>query len=170
MSVVVVYFSLDGNTRLLANEVASELRADIVEVAVARDREGDSERWIWADRQIDLPTDLHLNPSDLSIDEYDLIVLGTPVWGGGVAPPIRQFLKRREFFHRRFAAIACYSGRLGRTMREFEELLLGNELVSSYSVREPLDHERSEVRAQVRTWARGLRDLLDEEIGEASGA
>jgi hypothetical protein len=91
MSTLVVFYSRTGTTRHVAETIAGGLGADIEEVREAAARGGvvgyvrsvfDAalSRWV----QIEA---LGRDPS-----RYDLVVVGSPVWGASVSAPIRAFL------------------------------------------------------------------------------
>ena len=43
-------------------------------------------------------------------EDYDLVILGFPVWAGNVTPPIRTFVSENNLRACRVAAFACESG------------------------------------------------------------
>lgn len=88
---LIICYSRSGATRRLATELAKELGADMVAIHERRPRTGifgflrslrDASRGT-------LPTiePLYVDPS-----HYDLVLLGTPVWAGRAACPMRRFL------------------------------------------------------------------------------
>lgn len=100
MQVAIVYYSRTGRTRYVALRIGEELRksgvsVDVYEVKQVRE---------YSSRL------MHLNPrliydtltgrlvdivgiEDLNPGEYDLLVVGSPIWFGTVAPAIRSFIK-----------------------------------------------------------------------------
>lgn len=102
--VLVVYFSRSGYTRKIAEEIASRCDADIEPIRDIRSRSGifgyfRSAREAFKKRVIDIrpPTK---NPSD-----YELIVLGTPVWAGNVSSPMRSYINAQR---ERFGQVAFF--------------------------------------------------------------
>lgn len=157
----VIYFSLDGNTRLLAEEIAAAAKAALLPITVAEEHAPEGGiRHIWGSTQITLPEEPVLMPIEADLDAYDLLFLGTPVWAGGVSPPLRSFLGSREFFRRNFALFASYSGRTGRVFQEFRRLLAGNELLGELGVREPLEQSEEAVRKRTTAWVREIEKEL----------
>ena len=52
-----------------------------------------------------------LQSYEFSVEKYDRIILGTPVWASTFAPPIRSFLKENpDIQGKRLAVFTCFSG------------------------------------------------------------
>ncbi len=94
--ILCVYYSRTGNTRRAIKEIAMELDAEVVAISDEQNRAG----WrgymkcgMDAMRKSTHP----LRPFETAkpIEEYKLVIIGTPVWAGRCASPIRGFLKRR---------------------------------------------------------------------------
>ncbi|UGB37207.1 flavodoxin family protein [Frateuria soli] len=87
---LVVYYSRSGKTARVAQALAQRLGADQVAI---RDRRTEGRVSIWRatlDRLLNtLPP---IAPVAVPLASYDLVVLGTPVWGGRAASPMRRFL------------------------------------------------------------------------------
>jgi hypothetical protein len=88
---LIIYYSRSNATRKLAGELVKELGADVVTLQERQSRAGLTGymRSLWdASRGVLPPIDpLYVDPRN-----YDLILLGTPVWAGRAACPMRRFL------------------------------------------------------------------------------
>lgn len=89
--VLVVYYSKTGNTERVARDVASALGADIEKLIDQRNRYG-----FWAfftsGRDAMKKKKTELGPLQKDPADYDLVVLGTPVWARNMTPAIRTYL------------------------------------------------------------------------------
>jgi len=108
---LVAYYSLSGTTRSLAQQLASTLQADLEEIVpVRRQRRGfmTYSRMAWAAfTRASMP----VQPPAHAIGNYDLVVVGGPVWVGRVASPVRAWLKANALApSTRFAAFVTLSG------------------------------------------------------------
>lgn len=88
---LVVYFSRTGYTRKIAEEIADRCGADIEAVREARGRSGifgylRSAREALKKRTVDIL------PSTKKPGDYDLVILGTPVWASNLSSPIRSYI------------------------------------------------------------------------------
>lgn len=97
MKTLVVYYSLTGNTDLVAQTLAGELGADVRRV---EDVEKPEANWWFimtgafaAIRGAETP----IKPIDARLQGYDRVFVGSPVWGGNPAPPINTFITQTDF-------------------------------------------------------------------------
>ncbi|MFZ2455719.1 MAG: flavodoxin [Candidatus Altiarchaeia archaeon] len=92
MKTLVVYYSKTGNTRRLAEEIARELCCDIDEIRDKKERSGVT-GWFSGSRDAfrKFLTDIEFarDPS-----EYDLVIVGSPIWSFGIAPAVRTYFTR----------------------------------------------------------------------------
>lgn len=88
---LIVYYSRSGTTARVGHALARRLGTDEVMI---QDKRAHGRVSVWRavlDRLLNtLPP---IAPIAAPLDSYDLIVLGTPVWGGRAAAPMRRFLK-----------------------------------------------------------------------------
>lgn len=88
--ILVVYYSRTGRTKKVAEAIASQLGADIEEIVDTTPRKG--LRAIFhatLDGLLGRTTDIEEPAKDPY--DYDLIVVGTPIWAGSVCAPVRDY-------------------------------------------------------------------------------
>jgi flavodoxin len=93
--ILVVSYSLSGRTRRVAAELARACDADFEAIADARERHG-----TWGYLRSALEALLQMAPSIRDAryppGRYALVVIGTPVWAGRIASPVRTWLQRHR--------------------------------------------------------------------------
>lgn len=108
---LVAYYSMSGNTRRIANEIRDATGADIEEIGEIKPRKGvgGTIRALFDAVTRRTPPILVAshNPAD-----YDLLVIGGPVWAGRIASPARTYAKRYGR-HARHVAFFCTEGGRG---------------------------------------------------------
>lgn len=94
--VLCIYYSRSGHTRRSMKEIAEALGAEIVAISDEVNRDG----WggyirsgMDAMRKATKP--LRAIETEKPLEEYKVVIVGTPVWAGRCASPVRGFLKRR---------------------------------------------------------------------------
>ena len=123
MKTLIVFYSRTGCTRAVAEKLAPQLGADIEELKEAADRSGVAGYMLAArDAMLKRPADL-LPTTRLAAD-YDLVVIGTPVWAFTMCPATRAWLQR-EAANLRATAFLCTQGGSGaeRAMRDMEAIV-----------------------------------------------
>lgn len=101
--ILVVSYSRTGTTRKVAEEVVVALGADFREIVDANDRKGLG-GYLRSGFEA-MTRGLPAIEADWTPSGYDLIVLGTPVWTGAMAAPMRSFI----FLHRaHLERVACF--------------------------------------------------------------
>lgn len=95
MKVLIVCYSLTGETRKAAEAVAEELRsrADVVarEIIDTKKRTGVF-GWLGAARDAFRGRTTIIQAPKVDVTEYDVVAIGTPVWAWSLSPPVRTFL------------------------------------------------------------------------------
>lgn len=90
--VLVVHYSLSGNTERVADDLATRLGADREKIGDIKNRRGLLGYWRAAldsirERPAEL-TGLDKDPND-----YALTLIGTPIWAGKITPAVRAYLR-----------------------------------------------------------------------------
>jgi flavodoxin len=158
LKAIVVYYSLSGNTKLIAQTVARELHADLcgIETQKAFPRA----RWLQmvicgAGTVFKRKPELKGGVADLS--PYDLVVLGCPVWAGSYATPMATFLATPSLKGKRVAVFASSGGgEAPKFMANMAEALADSRLVSQSIYKEPLHENTQEQLEKAKAWAGGI--------------
>jgi flavodoxin len=111
MRAIVVYFSLEGNSKYVADKIAEYIGADVLRLEPLKDYpQGNVSKFFWGGKSVVFGEKPKLVSYDFSATEYDAIIIGTPVWAGSFAPPIKTFLKDNDLLKKKIALFACHSG------------------------------------------------------------
>lgn len=147
MKAAVIYYSLEGNTRLAAELIARKLDADLIPLTPSKGYPtGKVSKYFWGGKSATFVEAPKLEPYDFDPDLYDLLVLGTPVWAGTFAPPLRTFIRENHLSAKKLALFACCSG--GSTAKCFSQIEreIGSvPAVSKLRLIDPLLGRREEV-------------------------
>lgn len=94
---LVAYLTRSGNTRVIAEQLQRDLRADLFEIQLAQAYPADYEQHV---EQARLERDRGVEPALRwpveNIAAYETIFLGLPIWGETTPPPIRSLLRAHD--------------------------------------------------------------------------
>lgn len=111
MKTIIVYYSLDGSTRKVAETIASEINADTLELKPVREinRKTMFLKMMDGGRQATFNVCPKLQEYSFKLSDYDRVIIGTPIWAGKIAPAIRTFLRDNELNYK-VSAVFTLSG------------------------------------------------------------
>jgi len=107
--ILVVYYSKTGNTERVAKDVASALGADLEKVIDRKDRHGFF-AFFTSGRDAQKKRETEIEPPQKNPADYDLVVVGTPVWAWNITPAIRTYLDMQKGKFKNIAYIITAGG------------------------------------------------------------
>ena len=141
MKTAIVFFSLDGNTRLAACGLAERLGADVFEIRTVKPYPAKGPlKILVGGKDATFDKCPAIQPLGIDLAAYDQVVLGTPVWADKVAAPINTFLKECDLGGKHLALLISSAGgdatkcaadaaaKLGRAADELPLLSLRNPM------------------------------------------
>jgi flavodoxin len=157
MKTVIIYYSLTGFTASIAEAMAKVLQADIIELKTSDDlkKESNLKALIKGGSQVFLKKKPALLEFQLNPEDYDLIIIGTPVWAWSYAPPLRSFFADYTLAGKKVAVYATHQGGPGKTLKNMTaELPEANVIAERDFINEKNKHARAFSNA--RLWAAAL--------------
>lgn len=116
MKTAVVYYSMSGNTKYVAEKIYDELKVlseiDLIEIKPqkAYPTKG-AKKFIWGGKSAVMGETPKLMPYEFNVGKYDRIIIGTPVWASTFAPPIKTFIKENSNIKGKPVSVfTCFSG------------------------------------------------------------
>ncbi len=108
---LVVYYSLTGHTRQIAEAIAAAHEADLEVIEDTFNRDTGLGRPRSAIEGL-LGLRSSITPPKHDPSEYDLVVVGTPVWSARLSSPVRAYLNQQRASLER-VAFFCTQGGIG---------------------------------------------------------
>ncbi|XMB66065.1 NAD(P)H-dependent oxidoreductase [Mycoplasmatota bacterium zrk1] len=91
---LIIYYSFEGSTREIAESISRVLKADLMEVKPIEELKSKGfSKFIWGGYQVVTGKKPELNPLSKNLDDYDTVFIGTPIWAGTYAPPIKSLIE-----------------------------------------------------------------------------
>ena len=153
MKSIVIYYSFEGNTKLIANTVCDQLGTDLLRLQLASELKTKSFiKYFWGGKEVFVKKTPKLLPYHFDADDYDLIFIGTPVWAWHFAPALRNFLSKTEIKNKKIALFCCHGGSKGKIFPRLKTALEGNEIVGQIDFRDPLKVQTKASVKQTKEW------------------
>ncbi len=153
MKTLVVYYSRTGTTKKAAEIAAKELNADIEEIVDDIKRRG-----IWGY----IKSGSHairkkltkIEKLEKDAKDYDLIIIGSPVWANNMPPAIRTYLKNNNLENKKVAILITYGGSGEKSTAEEIKKLIKAEFIGEIMIKQ-MDMKESE--SKIKEWAKQLK-------------
>ena len=119
MNPIIVYYSRTGTTKEVGEYLAKQLNCKSVEIIDLKKRIGPL-CYIFGGYEAMKRKLTQIAKINENVFEYDLVIIGTPVWGSNMTPAVRTFLKQNPL---QKVAFFCTAGsKPGLTFYEMEKL------------------------------------------------
>ena len=154
MKSLVVFYSRTGNARFVAQTIAAQICADTEEVIDLKKRSG-AFGFLSGGFDARFGKGTKIAPSKKSPSGYDLVIVGTPVWGGRPSPAITTYLKNNDLSGKKVAIFFARGGKKPQAVKQTKALMPNSNCIGEFSITSPLaDKEESE--KQIATWCQTL--------------
>lgn len=115
-------------------------------------------RYVKGGGQVVRKIEPEIHPLELDPQEYDVLFIGTPVWAGSYASPLRSFFSIAGLQGKRVALFAGHRGGKGKVFQHFRESLAGNEVLGEKEFIEKKGMEQNIKEAE--SWVQGIMNSL----------
>lgn len=153
--ILIAYFSLSGNTRLIAHDIQKVVGGDLFEIKAVRQYGPDFDAAVEQARE-ELGTNARpaLTASVANMQDYDVVFVGFPNWVGTMPMAVFSFLEQHDFTGKTIVPFCTHgtSGE-GNTVNDLKKLNL------QATIRPHIAIYRNDVKTAekpVAEWLRGL--------------
>ena len=160
MKTAIVYYSMSGNTRQTAEQIASKLNADLIRIDPVKEYPSKGFRkFIWGGKSAVMGDTPALQPYRFDAD-YDRIIFGTPVWASCFTPPIRSFIKenRDALNGKSIAVFTCFSGGgADKAIEKLRQYLEIDHFAAELILIDPKDKPSAENKEKLKAFCEKLK-------------
>jgi Flavodoxins len=151
MKTLIAYFSAQGTTAKVAQELSEAIRADIFEIRPEKPYTAADIRWTnplaRCNREKFGGKDVTVVGRIESFADYDTVLIGFPIWYGGAPNVVNTFCKGYDWRGKRVLAFATSGGSgIGKTAEKLKPYVQG-----AASVDAKLVHSAAEVKNWVES-------------------
>jgi flavodoxin len=150
--VLIVCYSRTGITKMVMEELAKHFNGD-VEVLIDKKKRSGVIGYIIAAKDAVKKVKAQIQPVKYNSEEYDLVIIGTPVWAATMASAVRTYI---DEYKEKFKAVAFVATQGGKTMpKVFEDMaaLSGMPAIAQFDV------SGSEIKKGL--WTVKVKDFAD---------
>jgi flavodoxin len=97
MKSLVAYYSLTGNTKLVAQVIAGALNATSIEITETKPRKLRPLVYLVGGFEATMNRGSRINPVDVDLKQYKRIFIGSPIWNSRPTPAINSFIYQTDF-------------------------------------------------------------------------
>lgn len=158
-NILVVYFSAQGHTESVAEQIAANLNADLFEIVPVSEYTSDDLDWtddnsrVSREHEDESLRNIELETTSVSNwDTYDTVLIGYPIWWGIAAWPVNTFVEANNFTGKTVIPF-CTSSSSG--LGESGELLA--ELANSGNWQAGHRFSSNPSDSDIKTWTDTLR-------------
>lgn len=159
----VVYFSLEGNTQILAEVIAEVTRADVFVVQAKQTYHTKGfKKFFWGGKSVVFNELPELESLAFQAEQYERIFIGTPIWVGTMAPPIKSFCHQYPFSGKEVQLFCTHGGgKYVKFVQEIQKLLPNNQFGAVFAQKEPVIlKQEAQARQACREWLQSLEKNL----------
>ena len=146
MKKLVVFYSYTGHTKMIAESIQQKLNCDILEIKPVKPYSTDYQTVVDEEQNnSSVGKTPDIQKIDKNLNDYDEIIIGTPVWWYTIAPVIRTFLTQNDLSNKTIKPFATNAGWLGHTFQEIQKLCPKSKVDKGMNIVFTEDHRVSQL-------------------------
>jgi len=157
MKTLVVYYTRTGNTKFAAETIAAELGADIEEVIDLKNRQGRL-AYLPAGRDAGQGKETEIAPTKGVPTDYDLVIIGQPIWNRSPTPAIRTYLNRTDLSGKKVGLFFSDSSLgLDQAIEKTKALMPNSTFVGELALKAKIFENKEETKKKIAEWCNTLK-------------
>ncbi|WP_099468944.1 flavodoxin family protein [Konateibacter massiliensis] len=164
MKAAIVYFSLEGNTKFVAEKISKQTGAEELRLIPKKDYPtGKISKFFWGGKSVTFGEKPKLESYDFKEDEYDVVIIGTPVWASSFTPPIKTFLAEHNLAGKKVALFACQMGNDAEKCFDKLKKEIGDcEILATLALTDPGKNRTNENQLQIDTFCYNILNKINQ--------
>jgi flavodoxin len=155
MKSLVVYYTRTGKTRFVAETIAAELGADLEEIVDLKKRECKI-GWIMGGKDATQKKQTEIAPIKRMPADYDLVVIGTPIWAWTLTPAIRTYISKNDLSGKKVALFYTFDSDMKQAGERTRALLPNSTIVGELALANPSGN-KEEAEKKIAEWCSSLK-------------
>lgn len=135
MKILVVFYTRTNHTKSVGESIATEFGADVLQIKDAHRRTGVLNYFMLGKDAI-FKRLARIQPVDKDAGDYDLIILGTPVWSFSLSSPMRAYIAEYSNSFKQVAYFCTEGGSGGERAFKQMSAMIGRQPVATMEITE----------------------------------
>lgn len=127
--ILVIYYSLSGHTKDIAERISLQTGADIYEIKTKENIKSNPLFYAKVKNQLKSGNYPEINDNFPDVSAYDLIIVGAPIWWYTAATPTLSFLKEFDFKGKKIAPFSTQGSNYGTYFEDFKKKAQNAEIL-----------------------------------------
>lgn len=158
MKSLVVYYSRTGNAKFVAETIAAEMGSDIEEIVDLKKREGKL-GWMSAGRDATGGRETQIKPTTKVPADYDLIIVGTPVWAWRPSAAIKTYLCKNDLSGKKVALFFTMDNALRQAVEKTKALAPNAVFIGELALAKALENKEESAK-KIADWCTNLKTQI----------
>ncbi len=154
MKSLVIYYTRTGNTKFIAEKIASKIVSDTEEIVDLKKRSGPI-GFLLGGKDATQSKETKICETKHSPKDYNLIIIGTPVWSSSPTPAIRTYINHNSLSGKKVAIFLTTTKQNQKAIEKTKVLLSNSELIGELMLEEPLK-KKEEAEKTIIEWCKTL--------------
>ena len=154
--VLVVYYSLTGHTKDIAEQIAAKTTADIFEIKTLETYSSPSV-YLKSKKELADKAYPEIQKENLpNVSAYDTIFIGGPVWWYTMAPAIYSYLRITNFNNTRVVPFSTQGSNFGKFFDDFADTVQNAQVLTGENFNNIDEKYQSQVSNKINAWLNKL--------------
>ncbi|PKK97098.1 MAG: flavodoxin [Tenericutes bacterium HGW-Tenericutes-3] len=131
--ILVIYYSFEGNTEIIAQSIAQFTHAELLSIKPVNEIKSTGfSKYFWGGSQVFMKKTPELITFDQDLSNFDIVFIGTPIWAGTYAPPIKTLFSNEKLKAKSIYFFYTHDGGPGK-VEKFAKIAIeqNNKLIES---------------------------------------
>ena len=153
--VLVVYYSLTGHTKDIAEQIAAKTGADIFEIKTIETYSSPSV-YMKSKKELTSKNYPELQGSLPNVADYDTIFVGGPVWWYTMTPALYSYLKVTDFGGARVVPFSTQGSNFGSFYKDFADMAKNAQILPSENFNNIDEKYKEQISNKINAWLNKL--------------
>ena len=154
--VLVVYYSLTGHTKDIAEQIANKTNGDLYEIQTVETYSSPSV-YMKSKKELSSKNYPELKKDNLpDVTQYDTIFIGEPVWWYTMAPALYSYLQITDFGNARVAPFSTQGSNFGKFFEDFAQMVKNAQILPSENFNNIDEKYKEQVSNKINAWLNKL--------------